>query len=74
MHFSSKFPYNSLQTLKKQFSTSYLKRTKNKKPPWIDKTVLYNKRTPRSIIIPTLKLNYRERVIKETVWYWYRNT
>jgi hypothetical protein len=66
MHFSSKFPYNSLQTLKEQFSTSYLKRTKKQKTTRIDKTVLYNKRTPTGIIITDFKQNYRERVIKET--------
>ena len=43
-----------------------------KQKPKIAKTILYNKRNSRGIILSGLKLYYRATVIK-TTWYWYRN-
>jgi hypothetical protein len=60
MQFPSKFQYNSLQTLKEQYSTSY---GKTKKPK-IAKTIPYNKKPSGSIIIPDIKLYYRAIVTK----------
>jgi hypothetical protein len=42
-----------------------------KKKTQIGKTILNNKRTSGTTIIPDLKLHYRSLVIK-TAWYWYR--
>ena len=60
MQFPSKFQHNSLQTWKKQFSTSYGK-TKQLR---IAKTIRNNKRTTGGKTNSDFKLFYRAIVIK----------
>ena len=51
-----KIPTHSSQTSKEQYSTLYGETKKNR----IAKTILYNNGTFRSIIIPNIKLYYKD--------------